>query len=175
MLQTAAAAAADDASDDLIVAALLHDYGHLIHDGDVDAAERGVDTEHEEVARRFLGAYFPASVVEPVRLHVDAKRYLCAVDASYRKRLSPASQLSLELQGGPMSAAEVVPSSRPSSTPRQPAGFVATTTSRRPTPDADPPDLERYRPLLLAALRRDPDGSQDVPRSPLPRVPRAPR
>ena len=39
-------------------------------------------------------------MLEPIKLHVDAKRYLCAVDAGYWKALSPASKHSLELQGG---------------------------------------------------------------------------
>ena len=106
MLQTAQAAEQDGAPDRLVAAALLHDYGHLIHGGREDAAQHGVDTEHEEVGFRFLQEHFPPEVVEPVRLHVDAKRYLCAVDPDYYGVLSPASQLSLELQGGPMSAEE---------------------------------------------------------------------
>jgi len=103
------------------------------------------------VARRFLEAYFPPSVIEPVRLHVDAKRYLCAADPSYRDQLSPASQLSLELQGGPMSAAEI---ERFESLEH----FEAACRLRRyddiaKDPEAGPPDLEHYRRLLIAALR----------------------
>ncbi len=107
MLQAAVAAELDGAPPELVVAALLHDYGHLIHGGDEDAADHGLDTEHEEVGYRFLSTYFPAVVVEPVRLHVAAKRYLCAVDPSYAGKLSPASVHSLALQGGPMDAPEI--------------------------------------------------------------------
>src|SRR5262249_45363853 len=66
-----------------------------------------VDSRHEEVGAAFLAGIFPAAVVEPVRLHVAAKRYLCATDPSYFGRLSAASVLSLRLQGGPMSEDEV--------------------------------------------------------------------
>jgi gamma-butyrobetaine dioxygenase len=105
MLQTAAAAERAGAGDELVASALLHDFGHLIAADDT-AAERGVDTEHEELGWAFLFTHFPASVVEPVRMHVAAKRYLCAVDPSYLEVLSPASRHSLELQGGPMTPAE---------------------------------------------------------------------
>jgi len=46
-------------------------------------------------------------VLEPIRLHVDAKRYLCATEPSYWAALSEGSQRSLELQGGPFSEAEL--------------------------------------------------------------------
>lgn len=106
-LQAAWAGEKDGASDALIAAALLHDIGHLLHDLGEDAAERGIDDRHENGGAHWLARYFGPEVVEPVRLHVAAKRYLCAVDASYRAELSPASELSLQLQGGPMSESEV--------------------------------------------------------------------
>ena len=91
----------------LIVAALLHDVGHMVHGlGDNPAAE-GVDDRHEVVGHAWLSASFGPAVTEPVRLHVAAKRYLCAIEPDYFGRLSPDSVLSLSLQGGPMSAAEV--------------------------------------------------------------------
>jgi phosphonate degradation associated HDIG domain protein len=153
MLQTAAAAEAEAAPVELIAAALLHDYGHLIHGGPDDAAEHGIDTAHEEVGFRFLEEHFPPEVVEPVRLHVAAKRYLCAVDPDYREELSPASLLSLELQGGPMSKAEL-------------AEFEALPHSgaacrlRRwddiaKDPSAPVQPLEHYRAILEAVLLRD--------------------
>jgi gamma-butyrobetaine dioxygenase len=106
MLQTAAAAEAGDASPPLIVAALLHDLGHLVHDLPEDAAEHDVDTVHEVAGARWLAGWFPADVTEPIRLHVDAKRYLCATEPAYLSQLSPASVHSLNLQGGPFSAAD---------------------------------------------------------------------
>ena len=107
MLQTAAFAQRDEAPPELVAAALLHDYGHLVHDLPEDSAERGLDTRHEELGFAFLEQSFPVSVTEPIRLHVAAKRYLVAVEPAYRDELSPASRLSLELQGGPMSPEEV--------------------------------------------------------------------
>lgn len=107
MEQTAACAAADAAPDSLVIAALLHDIGHFIGDHPIDALENGTDNNHEDVAADYLQDHFPAAVSEPVRLHVAAKRYLCAIDPAYMQRLSAASIQSLEVQGGPMSADEV--------------------------------------------------------------------
>lgn len=90
-----------------VVAALLHDVGHLLHALGDDCADRGIDDRHEDLGVRFLAKHLPAAVTEPVRLHVAAKRYLCATDAGYLAALSPASVQSLALQGGPMSPAEV--------------------------------------------------------------------
>lgn len=106
-LQAAHLAAQSNAGDSLVVAALLHDVGHLLHHLPDNAPDEGVDDLHENLAGRWLARWFPDEVVEPVRLHVAAKRYLCAVDPSYEARLSGPSQHSLELQGGPMTREEV--------------------------------------------------------------------
>jgi phosphonate degradation associated HDIG domain protein len=90
----------------LVTAALLHDVGHLLHDLPEDAPDRGIDDHHETLAARWLQRRFPAEVCAPVQLHVAAKRYLCAVEPEYHNQLSPASILSLRLQGGPMSEQE---------------------------------------------------------------------
>lgn len=90
----------------LIAAALLHDLGHLMHSEGEDAASRGLDTHHEELAAAALGEHLPSAVLDPIRLHVAAKRFLCSADPDYLSALSPASAESLVLQGGPMSAAE---------------------------------------------------------------------
>jgi predicted HD phosphohydrolase len=94
-LQAAHFAQLDGARASIIAAALLHDIGHLIA------------TVPEATGARWLSKWFGAEVAEPVRLHVRAKRYLCAVDPAYFSQLSPASVLTLKLQGGPMSADEV--------------------------------------------------------------------
>ena len=107
MEQTAACAVADGAPDSLVIAALLHDIGHFIGDHPIEALENGIDNDHESVGADYLQAHFPDSVSEPVRLHVAAKRYLCATDAQYLDRLSDASVNSLRVQGGPMNDAEV--------------------------------------------------------------------
>jgi phosphonate degradation associated HDIG domain protein len=88
----------------LVVAALLHDIGHFAQAG--DAAGDETDDAHEMRALPWLGGALGAEVTEPIRLHVAAKRYLVVVDPLYSEALSPASQHSLQLQGGPMSAAE---------------------------------------------------------------------
>lgn len=107
-LQTATAAERDGATAELITAALLHDVGHLLHGHGEDCAEQGLDDQHEELGFRFLARHFTEAVTEPIRLHVPAKRFLCAVEPDYREALSPASTLSLQLQGGAMNAEEVV-------------------------------------------------------------------
>jgi phosphonate degradation associated HDIG domain protein len=89
------------AEEHLVVAALLHDVGHLLHGLPEDIARHGVDGRHEVVGEAWLASRFGARVSEPVRLHVDAKRYLCAVEPSYLGELSASSVESLRLQGGP--------------------------------------------------------------------------
>ncbi len=106
-LQAAQLAVEDGAPDSLVVAALLHDIGHLVHNQGEDAADRGIDTRHEDDGEAWLAAYFDKSVTEPIRLHVAAKRYMCAVDPAYFSTLSEASVKSLVLQGGPFTADEV--------------------------------------------------------------------
>src|SRR5262252_8143021 len=97
-LQAAYLAEMDGADDALIAAALLHDIGYWIGCG---------DAPHEEAGGDWLRERFVPEVAEPVRLHVAAKRYLCTVDPAYSDRLSRASVLSLEIQGGLMLADEV--------------------------------------------------------------------
>jgi phosphonate degradation associated HDIG domain protein len=104
--QCAALAAAENAAEPLILAALLHDIGHLLHQLPDDAPEHGLDDFHERLGADFLRKHFPPSVFEPVGLHVEAKRYLCAREAGYFDKLSDPSKLSLKLQGGIMSEVE---------------------------------------------------------------------
>jgi len=100
-LQTAHLAEIDGARNWLIVAALLHDIGHLLHELPEHVADLGIDPRHEDIGQGWLAQYFGPEVTAPVRLHVDAKRYLCATDPAYLALLSPASVQSLQLQGGP--------------------------------------------------------------------------
>ena len=106
-LQAAYFAHTDAAPPALIVAALLHDIGHLVDDVPSDIADWTVDAHHEQVGGRWLAKRFGPEVSEPVRLHVPAKRYLLATDAEYFAKLSPASVVTLKLQGGPMAVNEV--------------------------------------------------------------------
>lgn len=105
-LQTAHAAETSGADAALITAALLHDLGHLLNDQGETPTARGIDDVHQYAALPFLRALFDDAVLEPIRLHVDAKRYLCATRPGYRDALSPDSVRSLALQGGPHSPAE---------------------------------------------------------------------
>jgi phosphonate degradation associated HDIG domain protein len=107
VLQTAFFAQAEAAPPALVVAALLHDIGHFVQQVPVDIADWTADARHEEVGGRWLAERFAPQISEPVRLHVPAKRYLCATDPSYLALLSPASVHTLKLQGGPMSEREV--------------------------------------------------------------------
>ncbi len=102
-LQTAWHAKARGGDANLILAALLHDYGHLVHTLGEDIADHGVDAHHERLGADALAELGLApAIVEPIRLHVLAKRYLCATEAGYQDRLSEASAQSLALQGGPL-------------------------------------------------------------------------
>jgi len=101
-LQTAALAAAEGAADSLVVAALLHDIGHFLQPTDDSYGYH----KHDRSGGEWLAQRFGPAVSEPVRLHVAAKRYLCATEAGYFGKLSAASVHSLGKQGGPMSATE---------------------------------------------------------------------
>jgi phosphonate degradation associated HDIG domain protein len=106
MLQTAALAQADGAADTLVAAALLHDIGHFTGEfGEYTPADTE-DKHHDDAGATVLEGFFPPSVTACVRLHVAAKRYLCATDAAYYDKLSDASKHSLKLQGGPMTDRE---------------------------------------------------------------------
>ena len=99
-LQSARLAESQGASPELVTAALLHDLGHLLNLQGETPTARGIDDQHQYFAVPFLRGLFPAAVIEPIRLHVDAKRALCALDAGYYDALSLDSKRSLELQGG---------------------------------------------------------------------------
>ena len=105
-LQTAAQAEATGAPAPLVAAALLHDLGHLLNDQGETPTLRGVDDLHQFAALPFLRGTYGDDVLEPIRLHVDAKRYLCATRAGYYDALSTDSKRSLALQGGIYAPAE---------------------------------------------------------------------
>lgn len=149
-LQTAYAAARTGASSAMITAALLHDIGHILHGYDEDCAEQGIDGKHEQAAAAYLTPRFGPEVAEPVRLHVAAKRYLCATTKAYSGRLSAASQYSLELQGGPMSAEECA--AFEANPHHQDALKLRIWDEAGKVKGAWTPDLEHFRPDLEAAL-----------------------
>lgn len=150
-LQAAHFAEEEGAQDALVTAALVHDIGHLVHGYGEQIADQGVDARHEEAGSIWLADHFGLDVTEPVRLHVAAKRYLCAVGPAYLGLLSPASLQSLELQGGPLSAEEArafeeYPFSRE-------AAALRRWDDRAKVPGLVVPALDHYRSRLEAAIR----------------------
>jgi gamma-butyrobetaine dioxygenase len=146
MLQAGALAERDGAPDSLVAAALLHDVGHL-----TAPTSDAVDAHHEQAGADWLARWFPEEVTLPVRLHVAAKRYLCAREPDYFERLSAASRYSLALQGGPMSpdeaaAFEQLPHAKG-------AVDVRRWDEAAKNPDALTPELTHFRPLLERVLR----------------------
>jgi gamma-butyrobetaine dioxygenase len=145
-LEAALMASEAEAQPALIVAALLHDIGHLLHEHGENAASEGIDTRHEIAGYQWLLARFGPAVAEPVRDHVAAKRYLCAVEPDYFSRLSPASVESLALQGGPFGAAET------QAFEEKPywreAVMLRLWDDAAKTPGMAAPDIEHYRGLL---------------------------
>jgi phosphonate degradation associated HDIG domain protein len=145
-LQCAAWAAESGSSDALVAAALLHDLGHLLHsdtDGELDADR---DDVHQYLALPLLRPHLPAAVLEPIKLHVDAKRYLCGTVGGYWDTLSDGSKRSLELQGGPFTAEEA------EAFIAQPHAAEAVQLRRWDDLSKDParvvPGFEAYRELL---------------------------
>jgi gamma-butyrobetaine dioxygenase len=151
-LQSAHLAERAGADDSLVVAALLHDVGHLLHGLPEDAAERGIDGWHEERGADWLALHFGPAVSESVRLHVAAKRYLCAVEPAYLASLSPASRRSLELQGGPFDVDAVRTfEAHPFSSE---AVRLRRWDDEAKVPGLAVPALDHYRARLAAAARR---------------------
>lgn len=107
MLQGATMAEQAGLPEEIVVAALLHDIGHFTSEFGTFSMDDTEDRHHEDAGAEVLAAFFPPVIVDCVRHHVAAKRYLCATRPDYFNRLSAASVHSLTLQGGPMSAEEV--------------------------------------------------------------------
>lgn len=130
----------------MVAACVLHDYGHLVHDLGEDVAGHGIDAHHEDLGAHVLSEWFPAKVVDPVRLHVAAKRYLCWKEPAYLAGLSAASYQSLMLQGGPMNDAEA--SAFESHPHYQSAVQLRRYDDMGKRPEMATPGLESFRPLL---------------------------
>jgi phosphonate degradation associated HDIG domain protein len=150
-LQAAHAAERAGAAHALVVASLLHDYGHYIHDMEGHDILRGVHDRHDHIGAAALATVFPPAVTEPVRLHIEAKRYLCATDPDYLATLSPGSAFSLRAQGGPHTDAEAQAFAA--------APYALDAAQVRRWDDAAKiaglrtPDLEHFRPRLEACWR----------------------
>ena len=137
-LQSAQLAEQAGAGAELITASLLHDLGHMSNDLGETPTLRGIDDRHQFHGVSALKGLFPEAVLTPIRLHVDAKRYLCAVDPAYWASLADDSRRSLELQGGEFS-------------PEQAAKFIAQPFAR------DAVALRRWDDLAKAAGKTTPD------------------
>jgi phosphonate degradation associated HDIG domain protein len=152
LLQAAALAERERAEDALIAAALLHDVGHFAGALTGHDLMRGTDTRHGEAGAAWLAQWFGDEVTEPVRLHVAAKRYLCAVEPGYAAALSPASVYTLGVQGGPMQDAELAEfeANRYAAA----AVRVRRWDDAAKDPEARPPALDHFASVLRALARR---------------------
>ncbi len=150
-LQCAYFAEQSHASAPVITAALLHDIGHILHGLAEDIAQYGKDGRHEAIGAAYLSHWFDEGVTEPIRLHVAAKRYLCATDSNYISQLSPASIESMQIQGGIMSREEAIafdalPNARL-------AVLLRRWDDEAKIQHLKVPGLEHYLPILSAALQ----------------------
>lgn len=151
-LQAAHLARQDGGSDEEVIAALLHDIGHIWPDEDSRMTNVGV-IAHDAIGARVLsGLGFSQAVTEIVSGHVVAKRYLVSADLEYGSRLSEASVESLRRQGGPMSSEEAGEFSRSAYFSEKVR--VRIWDDRAKAPGLEVPGLESYRELLLDHLTR---------------------
>jgi phosphonate degradation associated HDIG domain protein len=144
-LQCAQQSLAAGDPDALVAASLLHDVGHLLAHEQGDHGQ-DQDDQHEKRALQYLEPLFGPEVTQPILLHVNAKRYLCAVDEHYWSDLSQASKDSLELQGGvykPQEAIEFMnlPFAKEAIKLRQYDDLAK-------IPDSPTPQLMDFKPLL---------------------------
>jgi len=149
-LQSAHLARTDDATDHLIVAALLHDIGHLLHGLPENVAEQGVDAHHEQIGEKWLNKWFGSKISRPVGLHVTAKRYQCTVNLDYLEQLSSASAKSFILQGGKMSGNEI--RAFEEDLFFNEALQLRTWDDHAKDPEMETSPLEHYLPLIQVAL-----------------------
>jgi gamma-butyrobetaine dioxygenase len=151
MLQTAALAERDGAADALVAAALLHDVGHFAGVLTGHDLMRGTDNRHSDSGADWLSRWFGEEVTEPVRLHVAAKRYLCASEPGYAAALSPASRYTLGVQGGPMPDAELA---RFEASPFADAAIrLRRWDDAAKDPDAPVPGFDHFAALLRSVTR----------------------
>lgn len=151
MLQSAALARALGAPDVVVVAALLHDIGYFLHLDSANSIQEGRNIGHEALGAAWLSQAFGPDVTAPVALHVEAKRYLCAVEPGYFDKLSEASRLSLATQGGIMTADEAAAFAR--NPALDAALLLRRCDDRGKDVSIETPPLEDYRLMLIAALR----------------------
>jgi phosphonate degradation associated HDIG domain protein len=152
MLQGATLAERQGLREEVIVAALLHDIGHFTSEFGTYHPDDTHDRHHEDAGAEVLGDFFPSLVTDCVRHHVAAKRYLCATRPSYFERLSPASVHTLELQGGPMTPAEVAAfEANPN---LQDIITVRYLDEAGKDPDLQTPDFAHFAPMVQRVVDR---------------------
>ena len=154
MLQTARNAEQAGESDETITAALLHDIGHYTGEFPENYIDLGVNNKHETMGSAILEKFFPPEVTEPVRWHVEAKRYLCATEDDYFAGLSDASVKTLHLQGGPYDETQC--------TECEQNPYLETILNVRryddggKVPGVETPDLDHYLEIAQKVLERQP-------------------
>ena len=151
LLQAATLAERAGAEPSLVAAALLHDVGHLALAVAGPEQMSGADKRHNDVGARWLAQWFGEEVTEPVRLHVAAKRYLCATEPGYASILSPASVYSLSVQGGPMGQAEA--GDFAANPYAQAAWQLRRWDDEAKDPAAPTPPFDHFRGLLAGLVR----------------------
>lgn len=149
-LQCAWLAERSGATPATITASLFHDIGHLVLQDDADAAGDGIDLQHEKIGADHLGQWFGEDVTQPVRLHVAAKRYLCATEPTYYGTLSPASVTSLNVQGGPFNGREAEYFA--SQSYFREALKLRRWDDHAKNPAAETPPVEHFRPFIEQSL-----------------------
>ena len=152
MLQGAAMAEQAGLDDEIVVGALLHDIGHFTSEFGTFAMDDVEDRHHEDAGAEALAEFFPSSVIDCVRHHVAAKRYLCATRPEYFDRLSPASVHSLSLQGGPMSPEEVAEFEKNPNLAMILQVRRLDDAGKRP--DMETPDFDHFAPKVQAIVDR---------------------
>lgn len=151
-LQCAKLAVDENMDDETILAALFHDIGHLCAYNAESMAGYGVK-EHEKIGAKFLEELsFPDKIVQLVKSHVDAKRYLTFKNPEYFEKLSDASKRTLQFQGGPMLAKEA------QDFENDPLFrlkiFVRSCDEKAKLPNFQAPDLESYRNMCIKSLEK---------------------
>ncbi len=152
MLQAGALARAAGADDPLVAASLLHDVGHFHGFFSGSDLMSGTDNHHSYTGASWLSTWFGPEVTEPVRLHVAAKRYLCAVEPDYFAKLSAASVYTLSVQGGPMKRDELV--AFEASSFAEDAEAVRRWDDMAKDPNASMPQFEDFGALLEHLTRQ---------------------